>query len=452
MISKHDIICLSETKVGPDERPTIDNYSVQLTCRKKNKKALTHSGGLAIYIKDSIRNGVTVIPNNNSEYAWLKLDRDFFNLRENIFICFTYISPEGSHFTTEADILDMIKRDLTRHKNSGQCLVMGDMNGYTNTLPDFNNFDDNTKVLPLPENYICDKPTNRRNSDPRPPNNRGKDILDFCKSTGLRIINGRKLGDLNGKFTCFDARAETPSVIDYAIAEHELHNEISFFRVLPFTPFSDHCPLEIKINANFTIKMAERAKLKLKPPPVRYKWDSDISDTRYRLTLNNPWSVKKLDSIRQANYSQDSLGINNMTSELTEFMKAAAKCAMIPRSRPVSRSNKRNSKVRQNQQCFQLDKEIRSTCKLINKDPYDKALRQKFYSLKRKRRKILKAIAKESRAKLLVKLNDMYDSDPREYWNIVSQLEELHTEKSQPNENIAPSKWLEHFKALMQKD
>ena len=66
-----------------------------------------------------------------------------------------------------------------------------------------------------------------------------------------------------GKFTCYDPNADNPSVIDYALADRELFNEISYFRVKDFTTFSDHCPIELKINADYTIKKHFNQTLKL---------------------------------------------------------------------------------------------------------------------------------------------------------------------------------------------
>ena len=60
------------------------------------------------------------------------------------------------------------------YKNLGRCILMADLTGYTNTLPDYNT----------------------------------------------------KIGDIMGKFTCYDPNADTPSVIDYALADRELFNEI----------------------------------------------------------------------------------------------------------------------------------------------------------------------------------------------------------------------------------
>ena len=95
----------------------------------------------------------------------MKLDKCFFGTEENIYLCFAYVNPEGSQHRTELDTLDMIKKDLARYNNLGRCILMADLNGYTNILPDYNTFDDNTRGLPLPEHYTSDTHLSRRNMD-----------------------------------------------------------------------------------------------------------------------------------------------------------------------------------------------------------------------------------------------------------------------------------------------
>ena len=163
---------------------------------------------------------------------------------------------------------------------------MGDMNGYTNTMPDYNTFDNDTDDVPLPVDYVPDKPCLRRNQDPRPPNARGKDILDLCKSSGMRILNGRKLGDITGKFTCYDQHADIPSTIDYAIADTELFDNISHFVVKPFTTFSDHCPIKLQINASFNTDKKICKQVKLEPHPAKFRWDNKDSAIKFKTALN----------------------------------------------------------------------------------------------------------------------------------------------------------------------
>jgi hypothetical protein len=51
-------------------------------------------------------------------------------------------------------------------------------------------------------------------------NNRGKQLLEFCVTTKLRILNGRVIGDLFGKYTCHKPTGS--SVVDYIILSEEL--------------------------------------------------------------------------------------------------------------------------------------------------------------------------------------------------------------------------------------
>ena len=64
----------------------------------------------------------------------------------------------------------------------------------------------------------------------------------------------------------------------------------------------------------------------------------------------------------------------------------------------------------------------------------------------------MKLKIRETKDNLIGKLNDMQNEDPKEYWSVIKQLEELHTEKQQPSENISPSTWVDHFKSLVYKD
>ena len=66
-------------------------------------------------------------------------------------------------------------------------------------------------------------------------------MIEFCKSTGLRILNGRVIGDLAGNFTCYSRNCIYPSVIDYSLVCGSLFNHIEYFRVLPLHYTSIHC-------------------------------------------------------------------------------------------------------------------------------------------------------------------------------------------------------------------
>ena len=76
-------------------------------------------------------------------------------------------------------------------------------------------------------------------------------MLDMCKSLGLYIANGRKLGDPFGSYTYLKWNGN--SVVDYLLTSHEIFDQISTFKVGQYqSMLSDHCPLlytlEIKNN------------------------------------------------------------------------------------------------------------------------------------------------------------------------------------------------------------
>ena len=128
---------------------------------------------------------------------------------------------------------------------------MGDLNGKTKRGEDFVR-DETDKHSPINvPMYTKDSYLKRENMDDHPIDVQGKIILDLCKSTSLRILNGRTPGDINGQFTRYSSRNtdDKPSVIDYALCSNPSRNVLNF-TVLPFTGQSDHCCISLKIKTN----------------------------------------------------------------------------------------------------------------------------------------------------------------------------------------------------------
>ena len=81
--------------------------------------------------------------------------------------------------------------------------------------------------------YIVDKPLKRNNSDKHSVDKQGEALLNMCKASGLRILNGRIKGDRYGRFTRYPvSHRETPSTLDYIITDEDCINTISHFMVL----------------------------------------------------------------------------------------------------------------------------------------------------------------------------------------------------------------------------
>ena len=99
---------------------------------------------------------------------------------------------------------------------------------------------------------------------------RGKELIDFCKSHGFVIMNGRKVGDYLGQNTCF--QWNWTSLVYNLISSCWMYNQVEYFQVGKFIPWiSDHCPLHYSLKIKMKTCIAGR-KPKLKKIPEQYIW------------------------------------------------------------------------------------------------------------------------------------------------------------------------------------
>ena len=135
--------------------------------------------------------------------------------------------------------------------------------------------------VPLPDDvYQPDIPISRNTMEMRNLNQNGKLLLDICKSIPLRILNGRTSGDLMGRFTRYPiyyGQNETnplPSVIDYALGNHDILRKIKYFSISDLTRYSDHCIIKLSVwKTKFKIK-TENAYPNLISAPPKFLWNN----------------------------------------------------------------------------------------------------------------------------------------------------------------------------------
>ena len=65
----------------------------------------------------------------------------------------------------------------------------------------------------------------QRNNRDKESNNIGKQLLEFCKTFSLRILNSRKNRDLVGNFTHYN-KSKGRSVVDYGIVSENFFDDI----------------------------------------------------------------------------------------------------------------------------------------------------------------------------------------------------------------------------------
>ena len=76
-------------------------------------------------------------------------------------------------------------------------------------------------------------------------NKMGEKVIQLCIGN-KRILNGRKTGDVTGKYTSYQKTGV--SVIDYGIVSEPLWKDIISFQVHPISIYSDHCHISFKLS------------------------------------------------------------------------------------------------------------------------------------------------------------------------------------------------------------
>ena len=105
----------------------------------QNKRARRCSGGVALYIRNSIVNGVSVVRNHFDSVIWLKLDQSFFHLDSDVFVSGIYIWPENSpmYNVVNVDFFTLLQNDIAEFHSLGKVFIIGDWNSRTGSRADY---------------------------------------------------------------------------------------------------------------------------------------------------------------------------------------------------------------------------------------------------------------------------------------------------------------------------
>ena len=179
-------------------------------------------------------------------------------------------------------MFEQIEADIAHFSQRGNIIISGDLNARTGQENDFI-MNDYTNYIPLPPDYQMDNPIRKRLNQDKICRGFGKSLIDLCKTTGLRILNGRTLGDSFGKLTCHQYNGS--SAVDYTLAHYSSLPLVNFFKVHDWlTSHSDHCPISFSLSLSTCQPRCNQ--IPLRPIQVKYKWDTE-SDFNFKLALRS---------------------------------------------------------------------------------------------------------------------------------------------------------------------
>ena len=137
LMMKYDIILLSEIWIEAEQEFYLNGYQYHNFPRTvRHKKAKRASGGLGVFIKNEICDGITVLKKKRECIVWLRLKKSFFRFDKDIYIGSVYIPPEGSSYVYDG-IYEEIQQDILAFPENSEILLLGDYNARTSTRTDF---------------------------------------------------------------------------------------------------------------------------------------------------------------------------------------------------------------------------------------------------------------------------------------------------------------------------
>jgi len=106
LINEHDICLLNETWRGEDSKICLPGFWDFSVIKPKRTKRGRPSGGLTIFCKENLRKGVK-IDSFGEWFVWLRLDSQFFNLPNTLYIGAFYLTPEyGNKSSVKVDYFE----------------------------------------------------------------------------------------------------------------------------------------------------------------------------------------------------------------------------------------------------------------------------------------------------------------------------------------------------------
>ena len=312
----YHILILIETWTKPNDNTALRGFKEFPAHRLNTKPSARRAyGGVIVYIKFELLEGVSLLK-CDSDKIWLKFDKLFFGLNNDVLLCACYVIPSNSSAQANIDIdmFEYLADDICHFKRDfpEACyLIAGDMNGRTAGLNDFIDID-NSMYLPLPADYDEDNdpPAVRVNED-RIVNSHGRSIIELCKMCNIRIVNGRVNPDgiRGGKFTCITHRG--CSAVDYLLCSAEYIDIVKHFEVLETDIFSDHRPIcfEIEYVCNDT-------NLETHVLTEKMIWNNDKKDI-FVEKLNSPSTTEMFDAMVELIEQQ---GIQNCVEHVNQVL------------------------------------------------------------------------------------------------------------------------------------
>ena len=289
--------------------------------------------------KSQISDGITRMPSSNKHFIWIKLNSDFFDLEEDIFVCGLYIPPSNSEYfkNQDIDLFDQLKSDLVKYNSKGQIIIIGDLNArlgssqenfsYVNDNPDDLSYVDDIDSLPV--RCLIDTKSNQS----------GRKLIKLLNECSLISLNGRKIGDTSGKLTCHQYNGS--STVDLSIVSWDLYEKVQFFKVLDPVWFSDHCPVKMSLTIGHSVDENPINRSEFVELDETFQW-SEEGSYKFSEMLNSEHIQKRLQEEVIDKCKTDANDPNIAVVNFNNIIQDISRDCLSPKSKIYTKDNVKN--------------------------------------------------------------------------------------------------------------
>lgn len=429
-----DIIGLGE--LHAEREVSVPGFiSIKQKIRTKKFLGPKIAGGIAVLVREEVKDLVQVLENSNEDSIWIKINSKKYGGKNDIYVGTYYVSPDSNSERNRKnyDFLSAINNEVTYFSKKGPILLQGDFNCRTGVEKDFVGFDKSDLDLGIEnfDNQIV------RNSEDKKINPRGRDLLDICKLNDFLILNGRKTGDIFGNFTSHNWNGS--SVVDYGIASNQIFDNICNFSVGPYVPWlSDHCFISTTLDFG---ELCLRSDIEqMKPTDLHPGWIwNDLDRENFAENLSSAYYREKFEALENST----SLNPSEMAKEIKLLLIENTKTSNI---RLKKNQNDAKSEPWFDSECRKKKETINGIGKKIKKSPMDQSLRTSLSKEKKEFKRTVLVKKRRYKEKMIHIMESKRDSGtPKEFWNIFKKI----SPKCKKNP-VQPSmkKFFDYFKGL----
>ena len=446
VINEHDFACLQEVR----EDVYLPGYSAVSSLREGSR-----SGGVAILVKKGLSQGVEFIKNKEwPDYLTCRLKKDFFRLDKDIFLVNVYARPHNSTdqnqestLVSGKEVIKKVEEDINDLRELGEVILCGDLNARIGNRTGMVQFD-SAQYVPMPEDYTPDEVTPRFSQDTIC-NNHGTHFLNLVKNNQLTILNGRTLGDMTGNYTSIQKQG--CSVVDYFATSQAINRDVSFMKVLDFTPYSDHKPLSMELRCKpMKLECMRPLEDQYEQAPKRFLFNEENRDafiealdsdaSKQKLTELQD-AIDRLTTTRNTDDSGISLSVNNINDKFTEHLRSIASDCF--KQTKHIKTNKINKKPWFNGHTRAAKRELRQATNTVSSHPNSDFLRENFYKVKGSYKRLIDS----TKNKFFGKLNEDIEGGKVLNWQAFKKIKG-HKEDKIPHDSYDMDRFERFFTDL----